>query len=113
MRRMKAPSQDPEFNAEVVKLLLQVAWADDVLEPKEREFVQKVGRAWQVPDAVMADLLAHLDKGKPLPQPNLYLLRQRADAVIEAAEALIAADGAISAEEKDFVGMIEHLLGKS
>lgn len=112
MPLMKAPSHDPLFNAEVVKLLLQVAWANDTLDAKEREFVKSVGRAWQVPDLVMDDLLAHLDKGKPLPQPNLFLLRQRADAVIEAAEALIAADGAIDEQEKDFVGMIEHLLGK-
>lgn len=110
---MKAPSTDPAFNAEVIKLLLQVAWADDVLDPKERAFVERVGAAWHVPPPVMADLLHHLDVGKPLPQPNLYLLRQRADDVVDAAEALVRADGVVDAQEADFVKMVEQLLGRA
>lgn len=110
---MKPPSHDPLFNAEVIKLLLQVAWADDQLDPKERAFVAKVGKEWQVPDAVMADLLHHLDIGKPLPQPNLYLLKQRADDVLAAAEALVRADGVVDAQEADFVKMVEQLLGRA
>lgn len=110
---MKAPSHDPHFNAEVIKLMLQVAWADDQLDAKERAFVEQLGRDWQVPADVMADLLAHLDLGKPLPQPNLYLLRQRADDVLLAAEALVRADGVVDAQEKDFLQMVEQLLGRA
>jgi hypothetical protein len=107
-----APSSDPLFNAEALKLLLQVAWADDSLDPQERAFVANLGPAWHVPDAVMQVLLGHLDRGKPLPQPNLQLLRTRPDAVIAAGEALIAADGVMDGEELDFMDQVRQLLGR-
>lgn len=110
---MTPPSDDPSFNAEAVKLLLQVAWADDVLAPAERAFVERVGASWKVPAPVMANLLSHLDQGKPLPQPNLALLRTRADEVLAAAAALVAADGTIDAQETDFLAMVEELLGRA
>lgn len=107
-----APSKDPVFNAEALKLLLQVAWADDVLEPAERDLVAKLGPAWQVPEAIMVVLLDHLDRGKPLPQPNLALLRTNPDPVLAAAEALIAADGVMTGVEVDFVDQVRELLGR-
>lgn len=107
-----APSTDPVFNAEALKLLLQVAWADDQLDPKERAFVAGLGPAWRVPEPVMQVLLEHLDRGKPLPQPNVALLRTKPDAVIAAAEALIAADGVIDGEEMNFVDQVRELLGR-
>ena len=73
---MNRPSPLPEVNVETLKLLLQVAWADDTLDPKEREAVVKLGPAWGVPQETMDLLLKHLDMGKPLPQPNLKLLRE-------------------------------------
>jgi uncharacterized tellurite resistance protein B-like protein len=109
---MKAPSQDPSFNAEVIKLLLQVAWADDTLEPQERAFVAQLGRDWQVPTSVMDELLTHLDLGKPLPQPNLSLLRQRADEVLEAAHTLVRADGVVDAQETEFLMTVQQLLAR-
>jgi tellurite resistance protein len=107
-----APSSDPVFNAEALKLLLQVAWADDHLEAKERDFVARLGPAWKVPDEVMSVLLDHLDRGKPLPQPNLAALRTKPDGVIAAAEALISADGIIEAVEVDFLDQVRELLGR-
>ncbi|MDX2013582.1 MAG: TerB family tellurite resistance protein [Myxococcaceae bacterium] len=107
-----APSTDPLFNAEALKLLLQVAWADDSLDPKERAFVAALGPAWHVPDAVMTVLLDHLDRGKPLPQPNLKLLRTSPEAVIAAGEALIAADGVMGGDELDFMDQVRDLLGR-
>ncbi|MBE2250267.1 MAG: TerB family tellurite resistance protein [Myxococcus sp.] len=106
------PSTDPVFNAEALKLLLQVAWADDQLDPKERAFVATLGPAWKVPEAVMTVLLDHLDRGKPLPQPNLKLLRTRPDDVLAAAEALTAADGVIDGVELDFMDQVRELLGR-
>lgn len=109
---LPAPSTDPVFNAEALKLLLQVAWADDQLDPKERAFVAALGPAWKVPEPVMQVLLDHLDRGKPLPQPNVALLRTKPDVVISAAEALIAADGVIDGEEMNFVDQVRELLGR-
>lgn len=107
-----APSNDPTFNAEALKLLLQVAWADDTLEPEERAFVAALGPAWKVPELVMSVLLDHLDRGKPMPQPNLALLRTKPDTVIAAAEALIAADGLIDGVELNFMDDVRQLLGR-
>jgi uncharacterized tellurite resistance protein B-like protein len=110
---MTPPSDDPVFNAEAIKLLLQVAWADDVLDAQERAFVERVGREWKVPEPVLQELLTHLDLGKPLPQPNLALLRTRRQAVVAAAEALVQSDGTINAQESEFLVMVEELLGLS
>ena len=60
----------------------------------------------------MAVLLDHLDRGKPLPQPNVTLLRTKPDAVIASAEALMAADGVIDAVEADFMDQVRELLGR-
>ena len=110
---MNAPSNNPAFNTEVIKLLLQVAWANDELDPKERSFIENLGQEWKVPGEVMKDLLAHLDLGKPLPQPNLSLLKTKPDEVLAAANALVAADGVIDEQEVEFIKMIEQFLGKA
>lgn len=111
LTHVQAPSSDPLFNTETLKLLLQVAWSDDVLDPKERAFISQLGHQWAVPPDVMSTLLMHLDQGKPLPQPNLSLLRTKADAVLDAAEALVSADGVIDVQEKEFLATVEQLLG--
>jgi hypothetical protein len=110
---VSAPSNDPVFNTEALKLLLQVAWADDTLDPKEREHIARLGASWQVAADELSRMLEHLDQGKPLPQPNLALLRTRPDAVIAAAEALVAVDGLIDLQEKEFLVMVEELLGRA
>ncbi len=108
---MNRPSPIPEVNVETLKLILQVAWADDTLDPKEREAVAQLGPQWGVPEETMTLLLKHLDMGKPLPQPNLKLLRQHRDVVLAAAEWFIGVDGVIEESEKDFVATVSELLG--
>ncbi len=108
---MNRPSPIPEVNVETLKLLLQVAWADDTLDPKERAAVAEVGPKWGVPEDVLAMLLKHLDLGKPLPQPNLGLLRQHRDVVLAAAEWFVGVDGVIDETEKEFLVTVRQLLG--
>jgi len=108
---MNRPSPIAEVNVETLKLILQVAWADDTLDPKEREAVAQLGPQWGVPEETMALLLKHLDMGKPLPQPNLKLLRQHRDVVLAAAEWFIGVDGVIEESEKDFIATVSELLG--
>jgi uncharacterized membrane protein YebE (DUF533 family) len=108
---LDAPSDDVTFNAEALKLLLQVAWANDELDPREREFLSKLGKAWKVPPDVLATLLEALDQGKPLPQPNLVLLRTNPDRVLRAAEALVAADGVVDEMETDMLAQLRTMLG--
>lgn len=108
---MERPSTQHDVNLETLKLLLQVAWADDVLDPKERETVASLGLKWGIAGDVMESLLKYLDLGKPLPQPNLGLLRQHRAEVVAAAEWFIGVDGVIEASEKDFVVTVKELLG--
>jgi len=108
---MNRPSENAEVNVETLKLLLQVAWADDTLEPKERAEVAALGPKWNVPPATMDLLLKHLDMGKPLPQPNLTLLRQHRDVVLAAAEWFVGVDGVIDDTEKEFLVTVRQLLG--
>jgi hypothetical protein len=107
----EAQSVDVAFNTEALKLLLQVAWANDELDPKEREFLVTLGKAWKVPGATLEMLLAHLDQGKPLPLPDLALLRSKPAKVLRAAEALIAADGVRDLQEEEFMKELRTLLG--
>lgn len=108
---MNRPSPIAEVNVETLKLLLQVAWADDTLDSKERDAVVVLGVKWGVPDETMAMLLKHLDMGKPLPQPNLGLLRQHRAVVLAAAEWFVGVDGVIEESEKDFLSTVGELLG--
>jgi uncharacterized membrane protein YebE (DUF533 family) len=107
---MNRPSDSEEVNVEIVKLLLQVAWADDTLDDKERAAVATLCKQWKVPDETTAFLLQHLHLGKPLPQPNMALLKQHRHAAIAAAEWFIGIDGVVDDAEKDFVNTIEQLL---
>lgn len=108
---MDRPSTQHDVNLETLKLLLQVAWADDVLEPAERAAVVALGQKWGIAAETMDLLLKHLDLGKPLPQPNLGLLRQHRVEVIAAAEWFIGVDGVVDESEKDFVRTVKELLG--
>ncbi len=107
----EASSDDVAFNTETLKLLLQVAWANDELDPKERAFLVKLAKAWKVPDATLEVLLVHLDEGKPLPQPNLGMLRTQPARVLRAAEAMVGADGVVDVEEQAFMEELKTLLG--
>ena len=99
------------MNVEVLKLLLQVAWADDRLEATERAAIAALGPKWGVPDATMQELLERLDMGKPLPQPNLGLLRHHRDVTRSAAEWFVGVDGVIDDQEKEFLATVDELLG--
>ena len=99
------------MNVETSTLLLQAAWADDTLEPSERAAVAALGPKWGVAPDIVEWLLKHLDMGKPLPQPNLTLLRQHRDVVLAAAEWFVGVDGVIDDAEKDFLATVAELLG--
>ena len=101
---------DVSFDTEVIKLLLQVAWADDEVDPREREMIFGLARSWFVPEPELKMLMQRLDEGEPLPQPNLKMLRSRPDDVLEAARALASSDGTVAAEESEMIKQIEEML---
>ncbi len=106
----KAPTGDPSFDTEVVKLLLQVAWADDEVSERERDMIVGLARSWFVPEPELTGLIHRLAQGQPLPQPNLQLLRTRPDDVLEAVRGLVLSDGKVAGEESEMLKQIAELL---
>ena len=104
------PTGDVAFDTEVVKLLLQVAWADDEVSTRERDMIFGLARAWFVPEPELKVLMERLDQGEPLPQPNLKLLRTQPDKVIEAARGLVLSDGKVAKEESEMIQQIIQML---
>lgn len=110
---MTALTEDVIFHTEVVKLLLQMAWSDDDLDPEEREQIRIAATKWGVPPADLQMLMQRLDEGEPLPVPNLKLLRKKPEAAIAAARRLMLADGKIQAAEADMLAQIKEMLTAS
>jgi uncharacterized tellurite resistance protein B-like protein len=107
---VSALTEDTIFHIEVVKLLLQMAWSDDELDPEEREQIRGAAIKWGVPPADLRILLERLDEGEPLPSPNLKMLRKKPDVAIAAARRLMLADGKIAQGEADMLAQIKDLL---
>ncbi|MHB8873145.1 MAG: TerB family tellurite resistance protein [Myxococcaceae bacterium] len=108
---MATPPTEDQFNVEVLKLLLQVAWADDEVAERERLLILGAARSWNVDEKTLAFLLDRLDKGHPLPSPNMAMLKARADEALEAARALVAADGEVREDEKAMLEQLREMLG--
>ena len=95
----KPPTDDDRFNLEVVKLLLKIAWVDQELDAHEKNLIVGVARSWSVPEPELKVLLARLEQGAPLPEPDMALLKTRTDEVMEAARAMVLSDGKVKKEE--------------
>jgi uncharacterized tellurite resistance protein B-like protein len=99
------------FHVEVLKLLLQVATSDDSVDTQEINQILTAARAMSVPLADLDALARCLQKGTPLPAPNLGLLRSNPQAVIEEVKALISSDGSVDSSEIEMLRQIRELLG--
>ncbi len=104
------PTGDVAFDTEVVKLLLQVAWADDEVSMREKGMILGLARSWFVPELELKVMMEKLEQGKPLPQPNLKLLRTRADEVMEAVRGLVLSDGKLADEESVMIHQLAEML---
>ncbi len=102
---------EDDFNIEVLKLLLQLAWSDERVAPEEVGLILGAARSWGVPEAEVGALKACLDGKELLPAPDLGLLRERPDAVFEAVRALIACDGHLQAAESEMLDELRIILG--
>jgi tellurite resistance protein len=106
-----AEPTETELYTEALKLLLQVAWANDRLHPKEEELLVKLATAWKL-GPVLTALLEARAQGKPLSAPNLSILRARPEKVLLAAQVLVAADGEVDEEEDGMMAELRSLLGR-
>lgn len=108
---MAVLTSEDQFNIEVLKLLLQVAWADGNVDEREALTILGLGRSWSVPEAEIQTLRDRLTQGSPLPQPDMSLLKTRPDEVLEAVRAMVFADGKLKRDEGEMVKQIAQMLG--
>jgi uncharacterized tellurite resistance protein B-like protein len=98
------------FASELVKLLLQVAWADHDVAPAEAEALLSYARRNGLSEDELASISAMLAGRAPLSPPNLGLLKQRRTDVLRAVKQLLLSDVRVAEEEEDVLGQIAALL---
>lgn len=101
-------SHEDQFNLEVLKLLLNVAWVDGEVEQHEVNMLLGLGRSWSVPEAALQKLI--IKAGKRPAEPDYALLRERADDALQAARALVLADGKVMPEETQLLKRVQAVL---
>ena len=99
---------DQHTGTELIKLLLQVVTADDVVSAAERACLDQAATRLAGP-AGLEVIRRALDEGKPLPAPNLGLLGKHCVEVLRDVARIGAVDG-IHREELDIVKTIGGLL---
>ena len=115
LRRMSTPKAaqvtDAQFAFELLKLLLQVAWADDDVAPEEAEALMVFARKQQLWEDKLKLLSACLAGRAPLPPPNLGFLKPRRLDVMRAVKELLTSDLSVAEEEEAILAQISSLLG--
>jgi tellurite resistance protein len=105
-----ALSDDDRFNLEVLKLLLNVAWVDGAVEQHEANMLLGLGRSWSVPEMALQKVMAGIQEGKRPAEPDYELLRARSDEALQAARALVLADGKVMPEESALLKKVQAAL---
>ena len=103
--------QRNEFPMEIVKLLLQIAWADLEIEDSEREKLLAFGSRIGLHPEHVEEIKTYLSGDVALPPPNLGLLRERKYGVLKSIEDFLGADGDISEEDAEVLDEIRMFLG--
>jgi hypothetical protein len=98
------------FRVEVLKLLLQVAWADHEIQPDEAHTIRDIARQYRLDQDQLAELERYLAGQEPLPAPNLGVLRERKQEVMIAVQTLLLSDLQVVSEEREVLAEIETLL---
>ena len=109
LARMALTAED-QFNLEVLKLLLHVSWVDGAVDQSEANMLLGLGRSWTVPEVALQKLMDAVKAGRKPSEPNWELLRQRSDDALQAARALVLADGKVQKEEIALLKSIQALL---
>ena len=104
------PNDKPKFYWELMKLLLQIAWADDVVVKAERRMFLKLAERLRLSEEQAATVEQCLDGQAPLPAPDLALLREHRDDVMNAAKHVAMADQEFADDEKAMLDELSALL---
>lgn len=103
-------SDEDRFNLEVLKLLLHVAWVDGSVDQHEANMLLGLGRSWTVPELALQKLMESIKAGKKPTEPDYVMLKSRADDVLQAARALVLADGKVQAQEVELLKKVQAAL---
>jgi uncharacterized tellurite resistance protein B-like protein len=99
-----------QFAFELLKLLLQVAWADDDVAPEEADALLAYARKSLLSQDKL-ELLGQCLAGRaPLPPPNLGFLKERRLDVMRAVKELLMSDLTVAEEEETILEQISALL---
>jgi uncharacterized tellurite resistance protein B-like protein len=99
------------FALELVRLLVQVAWADHDVAPAEIEALMSFARKSGLSEADLIELKTTLSGRAPLVPPNLGLLKARRTEVLRAVKELLLSDLQLHDEEEEVLSQIAALLG--
>jgi hypothetical protein len=105
------PSSDPKFNFEVVKLLLQSAWADLELAQAEKQLILLQTRRLHLLEQDVETIRSCLRGERRLPPPDMGLLRIHREAVLGLVKEVLLCDQSFSRDEQEVLAEIEGLLG--
>jgi len=98
------------IGVEILKLMIQMAWADHEVVPEEADFILSLAEQVGASEFDKELFRQCLRDEAQLPAPDFGLLRQHKDAAIEAAQRLIAIDGRIAEDEQATLVSLRQLL---
>ncbi len=101
---------DPATGIETLKLLLQVAWADDEIEPAEARAILDLGVKLGLGRGDLERVAAFLRGEAKLPPPDLGLLRLHREEVLAEVCAVLGADRRFAEEEEQILDELRELL---
>jgi uncharacterized tellurite resistance protein B-like protein len=104
-------TRDPRVEMELIKLLMQVAWADHEVGEEEAKRVFDHARRLNLSQKAQDTMWECLRGTRKLPAPDLGFLRQHAAIAYELAEGLVHADGEVTEDEVDTLAQVKSLLG--
>src|SRR5687768_14115120 len=104
-------ARDPRVEMEMIKLLMQVAWADHEVGQEEAARVFEHARKLNLSAKAVVVMWECLRGSRKLPAPDLGFLRQHAEVAYELAEGLVHADGEVSEDEVETLAQVKSLLG--
>ncbi|RYZ04658.1 MAG: hypothetical protein EOO73_22800 [Myxococcales bacterium] len=107
---MSSSATSKPFALELVKLLVQVAWADHAVVPAEADRLLGFGRRSGLAEDELQGLANMLSGRAPLAPPNLGVLKERRTEVLRAVKELLLSDLEIADEEEDVLEQIAALL---
>lgn len=106
-------SEKATFYWELMKLLLQVAWADDTVAPEERHTLRALGERLRLDGSQLEIIDSCLEGRRSLPPPNMALLRGHRDDVLKAAEHIAMADKIVTTDEQSIMDGLNSMLSQA